>query len=186
MATRPRAGTGCKPLWVLRSTKTGPGTWTAQGPCWPAWLVGRQQGLTQLQVVWTRAPRHHGVPPPAPLVVRTAQATQDTTHLEHLVRERLNRTTLAAPVVRTGLVVDATEPLASGTHPLLATANLHTGWDRHELLERLVSRLGRPCCPGRRHRIRLIVGPRLALEARASAGRHRAHPRAVGEAAGCG
>jgi protein ImuB len=76
------------------------------------------------------------------LVVRTAQATQDTTHLEHLVRERLNRTTLAAPVVRTGLVVDATEPLASGTHPLLATANLHTGWDRHELLERLVSRLG--------------------------------------------
>lgn len=114
-------------------------------PHWRAlrsWLVGRQQGLTQLQVVWTHAPRHHGVPPPAPLVVRTAQATQDTTHLEHLVRERLNRTTLAAPVVRTGLVVDATEPLASGTHPLLATANLHTGWDRHELLERLVSRLG--------------------------------------------
>lgn len=107
-----------------------------------SWLVGRHLGVTQLRMAWTYDTRRRWVAEPTPLVVRTTQATQDTDHLQHLLRERLNHIQLDAPVVRTGLVVDTTETVTTSTRPLLASQPGGQGWDRHGLLERLVARLG--------------------------------------------
>lgn len=106
-----------------------------------AWLVGRQQGVTQLRVTWRYEPRRH-LPAPPPLTVRTTQATQDTRHLQALVSERLNHIQLAAPLVSSGLSVDSTEPLPGTNLPLLAGPRTGPTCNRHELLEQLVARLG--------------------------------------------
>jgi protein ImuB len=64
------------------------------------WLQARNRGVLALELEWTLDLRRlNGVklPPREQLQVRTAQPTQDMAHLRRLVREHLERATLAAP-----------------------------------------------------------------------------------------
>ena len=108
------------------------------------WLQARNRGVLSLELEWTLDLRRlNGVPlpPREQLQVRTAQPTQDMGHLRRLVREQLERSTLAAPANHLRLRSLDTVPWAGATASLLAQERVE-GERLHQLVERLSIRLG--------------------------------------------
>lgn len=118
-----------------------------------SWLQARQQGVLALELGWRHDLRRiDGVHLPAgqALQVRTAQATQDLTHLRRLLAENLARTTLAAPAnqIRLRALETAAQPhrsaslLPPGMEPADPAPGAGQGEALHQLFERLSARLG--------------------------------------------
>jgi protein ImuB len=105
------------------------------------WLQLRQSGVLALALSWTMDARRHTAST-GELVLRTAEPTLDTPHLERLLAEHLARITLPAPVLYLGLRTLETRRLA-GTSASLLPEDLRPGDSLHQLLERLGARLGR-------------------------------------------
>ena len=104
------------------------------------WLQLRQHGVTLLQLGWTMDARRNTATQ-GHLQLRTAQATQDTAHLQRLVAEHLARTQLPAPALYLQLQTLHTEPLAGSSASLLLQ-EVQKGDSLHEMVERLQARLG--------------------------------------------
>ncbi|WP_332815693.1 DNA polymerase Y family protein [Ramlibacter sp.] len=108
------------------------------------WLQARNRGVLGLELEWTLDLRRlNGValPPKEQLPVRTAQPTQEISHLRRLVGEQLARATLAAPASHLRLRSLETVPWAGATAPLLPQEQAE-GERLHQLVERLSVRLG--------------------------------------------
>ncbi len=110
-----------------------------------AWLQARQSGVLALQWTWFfDARRSHAqadAPASAGLLIRTAQATRDMTHLARLTAEQLARCTLVTPVHSLRLQSIEVTPLPTASASLLIEERLH-GDSLHQLVERLGARLG--------------------------------------------
>ena len=104
------------------------------------WLQARQRGILALELGWQMDARRntatHGS-----LVVRTAAPTRDMGHLQRLLGEHLERTTLPAPALYLRMRSVETAPLPGASASLLPDA-LRQGDSLHHLLERLSARLG--------------------------------------------
>lgn len=114
------------------------------------WLRLRQRGVLALELLWELDARranalhvdvHHSGGSQGRLVLRTAQATQDTAHLQRLLGEQLARVTLPAPVLYLRLRSLQTQPLSGETFSLLPDEQ-RSGDSLHQMLERLGARLG--------------------------------------------
>jgi protein ImuB len=108
------------------------------------WLQMRQRGVLALELEWTLDLRRlNGValPPHEQLTIRTAQPSQDMTHLRRLVGEHLARTLLSAPASDLALRTLETTPWAGANKSLLLEEQVK-GERLHELVERLSARLG--------------------------------------------
>ena len=109
-----------------------------------AWLQARHRGALALELVWSLdARRVNGVAVPAEeqLVIRTAEPTQDMTHLGRLMAEHLARITLPAPVHSLRLRSLETASLVTVSASLLP-AERTPGDSLQQLVERLSARLG--------------------------------------------
>ncbi len=125
------------------------------------WLQARQQGVLALELAWRHDLRRIdgvAIAPSQALVVRTAQATQDITHLRRLLSENLARTQLAAPANQITLRLLESALLPHRSASLLPPHGDGRQADRqgggggdvsaaqgealHQLLERLSARLG--------------------------------------------
>lgn len=104
------------------------------------WLAARQRGILALELGWQMDARRntatHGS-----LVVRTAEPTRDMGHLQRLLGEHLERTTLAAPALYLRMRSLETA-LLPGVSASLLPDELRQGDSLHHLLERLSARLG--------------------------------------------
>ena len=108
------------------------------------WLQLRQRGVLAFELQWTLdLKRVDGIqlPEHEQLVLRTAQPTQDMTHLRKLVSESLERATLSAPANHLRLRSLDTAQWAGASHSLLVE-DKEKGDKLHQLLERLSARLG--------------------------------------------
>jgi protein ImuB len=108
------------------------------------WLRARQRGARALELQWTLdLKRFNGVnlPPHQQVTVRTAEPTQDMTHLRRLLSEKLALTTLAAPASWLRLRTLETDPWAGASTSFLPEDN-RKGDKLHEMVERLSVRLG--------------------------------------------
>jgi protein ImuB len=114
------------------------------------WLRARQRGVLALELLWELDARrsnamhvdaHHSGAGQGRLELRTAQPTQDMTHLARLLSEQLARVTLPAPVLHLRLRSLQTQPLALESISLLPD-DVRAGDSLHQLLERLSARLG--------------------------------------------
>lgn len=114
------------------------------------WLRLRQRGVLALELRWELDARranalhvdaHHHGGSQGCLVLRTAQATQDTAHLQRLLAEQLARVTLPAPVLYLRLRSLQTQALSGETFSLLPDEQ-RRGDGLHQMLERLGARLG--------------------------------------------
>jgi len=108
------------------------------------WLQARHRGVLALELEWTLDLRRlNGVRLPSheQLTVRTAQPTQDISHLRRLVSEHLSRATLSAPVNHLRLRSIETMPWGGADKSLLPEDNVK-GERLHQLVERLSVRLG--------------------------------------------
>ena len=104
------------------------------------WLRLRHHGVTLLQLGWTMDARRNTATQ-GHLQLRTAQATQDTAHLQRLLAEHLARVTLPAPALYLRLRTLQTEPLATQSASLLLEET-QKGDSLHQMVERLQARLG--------------------------------------------
>lgn len=80
--------------------------------------------------------------------LRLVAPTRDLNHLHNLLRERLERLTLVAPVYEVELHVEHLVLLEENTEPLLHSRDEKTARDWQPLVERLVARLGRDAISG--------------------------------------
>lgn len=128
------------------------------------WLRARQRGVLALELLWELDARrsnerhvdaHHDGGPHGRLALRTAQPTQDMTHLARLLAEQLARVNLPAPVLHLRMRSLRTEPLAGETTSLLVEDVRH-GDSLHQLQERLAARLG----PAQVRRLSLLADHR--------------------------
>ena len=108
-----------------------------------AWLLGRQSGLCALKLLW-HLDKRRDVPPTGELMVRTAQPVQDLKHLARLIAERLNQSSLGAPVHSLSMLSLETVSLRNAAN---ATASLlmepsKQGTSKVQFIERLCARLG--------------------------------------------
>ena len=112
------------------------------------WLQLRNVGVSALEFGWTMDARR-GLQALAgqtdaskgALGLRTAEATQDITHLQRLLGENLARLSLPAPALYLHLRTLQTEALATRSAPLLLD-DAQKGDSLHQMLERLSARLG--------------------------------------------
>jgi len=108
------------------------------------WSQSRHHGVLAIELEWTLDLRRlNGVRLPSheQLVVRTAQPTQDVSHLRRLVGEQLARTTLSAPANHLRLRSLETVPWHAASLSLLAE-DKPSGEALHQFIERLSVRLG--------------------------------------------
>ena len=108
------------------------------------WLQARNRGVLALELEWTLdLKRLNGklLPPTEKIEVRTAQPTQDMTHLRRLVSEHLSRTAIAAPANHLRLRSIETTPWGGHTTSLLPE-DIRKGEPLHQFIERLSVRLG--------------------------------------------
>ena len=108
------------------------------------WLQARHRGVLALELEWTLDVRRlNGLSLPGhqQLTLRTAQPTQDVSHLRRLVGEHLSRATLAAPANHLRLRTLETWSLDGASKSLLPEDNVK-GERLHQLIERLSVRLG--------------------------------------------
>ena len=114
------------------------------------WLQARQQGVLALELAWRHDLRRIdgvAIAPTQALPIRTAQATQDMSHLRRLLSENLARIPLAAPVNQITVRLLEAAPLPHRSASLLAPGEQSDpdsgqGEALHQLLERLSVRLG--------------------------------------------
>ena len=141
-------------------------------PSLQAWLLGRQHGLSALELTLHMDPRRD-VAPTVHLVVRTDQPAQDLQHIQCLVAEHLAQQTLAAPVHSITLKSLVTEPLvnAAAATPSLLIEDRQTGGSALALVERLSARLGdarvrvwQPCADHRPEQMQQWVPAKTALQ----------------------
>lgn len=104
------------------------------------WLQARQQGVLAFELGWQMDARRDAVASGA-LCIRTAVPTLDMAHLQRLLSEHLERTTLPAPVLYLRLRSIETAALPAASASLLPDAQ-RMGDDLTHLLERLAARLG--------------------------------------------
>lgn len=104
------------------------------------WLQARQRGVLALELGWQMDARRNTASQ-GQLVVRTATPTRDMGHLQRLLGEHLERTTLPAPALYLRLRSLETSPLHTASASLLPD-ELRRGDSLHHLLERLSARLG--------------------------------------------
>ncbi len=114
------------------------------------WLRARQRGVLALELLWELDARrsnalhvdtHHQGKGQGRLELRTAQATQDMTHLQRLLGERLVQVTLPAPVLTLRLRTLQTQAMGGESHSLLLE-DQRRGDSLHQMMERLGARLG--------------------------------------------
>ena len=108
------------------------------------WLQARNRGVLALELEWTLDVRRlngASLPSHQQLTIRTAQPTQDVSHLRRLAGEHLSRATLAAPANYLRLRTVETLSMDGASRSLLADDNLK-GERLHQLIERLSVRLG--------------------------------------------
>jgi protein ImuB len=108
------------------------------------WLQARNRGVLALELEWTLDLRRlNGIRLPSHehLEVRTAQPTQDISHLRRLVGEHLSRSSLSAPANHLRLRTIETLPWCGASKSLLPEENVK-GERLHQLVERLSVRLG--------------------------------------------
>jgi protein ImuB len=114
------------------------------------WLQARQQGVMAFEFGWQLDPRRsnsvildacHSGDGWGRLELRTAVATQDMQHLQHLLGEQLARISLPVPVQALRLRTLQTEKLSGQSHCLLPE-DVRQGDSLHQMLERLSARLG--------------------------------------------
>lgn len=114
------------------------------------WLRARQSGVLALELLWELDARrantrhvdaHHQGGQQGRLELRTAEATQDMSHLQRILGEQLARVTLPAPVLYLRLRSLQTQPLGGESHSLLPE-DVRKGDSLHQTLERLAARLG--------------------------------------------
>ncbi|WP_293663031.1 DNA polymerase Y family protein [Rhodoferax sp. OV413] len=114
------------------------------------WLRARQAGVLALELLWELDARrantrhidaHHHGGQQGTLTLRTAEATQDMTHLQRILGEQLARVTLPAPVLYLRMRTLQTQPLGGESHSLLPE-DVRKGDSLHHTLERLTARLG--------------------------------------------
>lgn len=108
------------------------------------WLQARHRGVHALELICSfdvRRVNGAAVPAAQPLVVRTAEPTQDMTYLGRLMAEHLARIALPAPVHSLRLRSLETASLVTASASLLPTERT-TGDSLHQLVERLSARLG--------------------------------------------
>jgi protein ImuB len=115
------------------------------------WLRARQHGVLALELLWELDARrsntlhvdaHHQGGAQGRMELRTAQATQDMQHLQHLLAEQLAQVTLPAPVLYLRMRTLQTQPLGGESLSLLPE-DQRKGDSLHQMLERLGARLGR-------------------------------------------
>lgn len=104
------------------------------------WLQLRHCGVLALELRWQMDERRHTEPQGA-LLLRTAQPTQDSSHLQRLLSEHLAHVRLPAPVHTLRLHTVETSPLAHVSTSLLPD-KVSTGESLSQMLERLSARLG--------------------------------------------
>lgn len=133
------------------------------------WLQARRLGVLRLALVWHMDPRRD-VPPEGQLCLGTAQATQDTQHLQRLLAEHLAHVQLPAPVHTLRLRSLATAAQAAHSASLLPDA-AHAGEGLQRLIERLGARLGaarvrglQPCADHRPERQQRWIDARDAFK----------------------
>lgn len=103
------------------------------------WLGARHAALAALTLTLVHEDRH--ACPPTQLTVRLAEPLADIAHLGNLLRERLTRQPLAAPVDALRLTVDDIVTRGAGNRELFATVHSETS-GLYRLIEKLVARLG--------------------------------------------
>ncbi|MCX7172638.1 MAG: DNA polymerase Y family protein [Proteobacteria bacterium] len=99
------------------------------------WLAARQSGVSEC-VLHLRRPRQ----PATALALRFATATRDAMRFERVLRERLERLVLTAPVEALRLEATGVAPLPGHSGDLFEAS--HGAHDMATLLERLCARLG--------------------------------------------
>jgi protein ImuB len=104
------------------------------------WLQLRQRGVLAVELGWQMDARRNTATQGA-LVLRTAEASADISHLQRLLAERLGQLTLPAPVLSLCLCSLETQPLQGVSASLLLDDHLQ-GDNLTQLLERLSARLG--------------------------------------------
>ncbi len=104
------------------------------------WLQLRNAGVLSMELGWTMDERRNTATQ-GTLVIRTAEPTQDITHLQRLISENLAKITLPAPVLYLRLRTLETEKLAHKTAGLLLE-DIQKGDSLHQMLERVSARLG--------------------------------------------
>ena len=98
------------------------------------WLVARLAGVRSCRLDLLH---RQGA---SPVVLRFATATHDRNRLERILRERLERLALSAPVESVRLLADEVEPLSACSSTLFAGGTVHE--EMALLVERLRARLG--------------------------------------------
>lgn len=109
------------------------------------WLQARQRGVLALVLHWEHDLVRRGDLAHGQLLLRTAEATRDVTHLARLLAEHLARVVLPAPVQAIRLEAVETSPWASPSASLLpddAQAGPGQGETLQQCVERLSARLG--------------------------------------------
>ena len=105
-----------------------------------AWLQARQHGILALELGWELDARRQDAST-GHLVLRTAEPTLDTAHVQRLLAENLARVTLHAPALYLRLRSLETAALPGASVSLLPD-DARKGDSLHHLLERLSARLG--------------------------------------------
>lgn len=106
------------------------------------WLQLRQQAVLALVLCWTMDARRDTATQ-GELLLRCAEPSCDTAHLQRLLAEHLARISLPAPVLYLQLRSVETLPRAQYSASLLPEAQ-RPGDSLQQLLERLAARLGQP------------------------------------------
>lgn len=106
------------------------------------WLQLRQQAVLALVLCWTMDARRDTATQ-GELLLRCAEPSCDTAHLQRLLAEHLARISLPAPVLYLQLRSVETLPRAGHSASLLPEAQ-RPGDSLQQLLERLAARLGQP------------------------------------------
>lgn len=104
------------------------------------WLQLRHRGVLALVLVWQMDERRH-TEHQGELLLRTAQPTQDSAHLQRLLSEHLAHVRLSAPAHTLQLRTVQTAALADTSASLLVDAT-RTGDSLVQMVERLSARLG--------------------------------------------
>lgn len=105
------------------------------------WLSRQWLAAHRLRLLLRHEPSRRGVPD-AELLIELGAPSRDAGHLMLLLRERLQRLTLAAPVYGLRLVLDEAQPCPGHEGSLLAD-DRQQAQNVHALVDRLSARLGR-------------------------------------------
>lgn len=104
------------------------------------WLVHRQRATDQLELTLEHETGRHARPPTS-LILKLAAPAWQAVHLHALLREKLDRLVLDAPVMAVGLTTTVTVPMPAVNSTLFPEPG-GTAADRTRLLDLLAARLG--------------------------------------------